>query len=90
MVGDQIFTDVMGGNFARTQTILVEPFHEEKNLFFKIKRAAENIVFRRGEDLSGKKESKESGAKKSVFLSYKRKWSKEKEPKRNFFSYVVY
>ncbi|MBQ3841620.1 MAG: YqeG family HAD IIIA-type phosphatase [Ruminiclostridium sp.] len=55
VVGDQIFTDVMGGNFARTQTILVEPFHEEKNLFFKIKRAAENIVFRRGEDLSGKK-----------------------------------
>ena len=48
VVGDQIFTDVMGGNLARTRTILVEPFHAEKNLFFKIKRAAENIVYRRG------------------------------------------
>ncbi|MBR5090134.1 MAG: YqeG family HAD IIIA-type phosphatase [Ruminiclostridium sp.] len=47
VVGDQIFTDVMGGNFARTQTILVEPFQAENNFFFKIKRAAENIVFRR-------------------------------------------
>ena len=49
VVGDQIFTDVMGGNIARTKTILVEPFHAEKNLFFKIKRAAENIVYRRGD-----------------------------------------
>lgn len=48
VVGDQIFTDVMGGNLARTRTILVEPFHAEKNLFFRIKRAAENIVYRRG------------------------------------------
>ena len=47
VVGDQIFTDVMGGNLARTITILVEPFHMEKNVFFKIKRAAENVVFRR-------------------------------------------
>ena len=29
-VGDQIFTDVMGGNFAKMKTILVEPFHLEK------------------------------------------------------------
>ena len=48
VVGDQIFTDVMGGNLARTRTVLVEPFHAEKNLFFRIKRAAENIVYRRG------------------------------------------
>ena len=49
VVGDQIFTDVMGGNLARTVTILVEPFHPEKNFFFRIKRAAENIVYRRGD-----------------------------------------
>ena len=55
VVGDQIFTDVMGGNIAGAQTILVEPFYEEDNLFFKIKRAAENIVFRRGKDLNGQK-----------------------------------
>lgn len=47
VVGDQIFTDVMGGNLAGTITILVEPFHAEKNIFFKLKRAAENLVFRR-------------------------------------------
>ena len=47
VVGDQIFTDVMGGNFAHLPTILVEPFHMEKGILFKIKRAAESLVFKR-------------------------------------------
>ena len=47
VVGDQIFTDVMGGNLARTITILVEPFHIEKGILFKIKRGCESLVFRR-------------------------------------------
>lgn len=47
VVGDQIFTDVMGGNFAGTRTILVEPFHLEKNVLFKVKRKAESLVFKR-------------------------------------------
>ena len=47
LVGDQIFTDVMGGNFAKMTTILVEPFHLEKGILFKIKRAAEGVVFKR-------------------------------------------
>ena len=47
VVGDQIFTDVMGGNFAKMKTILVEPFHLEKGILFKLKRAAEGIVFKR-------------------------------------------
>ncbi len=50
VVGDQIFTDVMGGNIARMPTILVEPFHPEKNIFFRIKRVAENVVFKRDPD----------------------------------------
>lgn len=50
VVGDQIFTDVMGGNFAKMPTILVEPFHLEKGILFKLKRAAESLVFKR--DLS--------------------------------------
>lgn len=50
VVGDQIFTDVMGGNLAGMPTILVEPFQAEKNVFFKIKRAAEGVVFRRDPD----------------------------------------
>ena len=47
VVGDQIFTDIMGGNFAGTRTILVEPFHLEKGVLFKIKRKAESLVFKR-------------------------------------------
>ena len=47
VVGDQIFTDVMGGNFAGLKTILVEPFHIEKGILFKLKRAAESVVFKR-------------------------------------------
>ena len=47
VVGDQIFTDVMGGNFAKMPTILVEPFHVEKGILFKIKRGAESLVFKR-------------------------------------------
>lgn len=47
VVGDQIFTDVMGGNLAGTRTILVEPFELEKNILFKMKRKAESLVFKR-------------------------------------------
>ncbi len=47
VVGDQIFTDVMGGNFAKIRTILVEPFHLEKGVLFKLKRSAEGLVFKR-------------------------------------------
>ncbi len=47
VVGDQIFTDIMGGNLARTKTVLVEPFHLEKGILFKIKRSAEGVVFKR-------------------------------------------
>ena len=45
LVGDQIFTDVWGGNWAGIQTILVEPVDAlEKNLFFRIKRALEEPI----------------------------------------------
>lgn len=47
VIGDQIFTDIMGGNFAKTRSILVEPFHIEKGILFKLKRSAESVVFKR-------------------------------------------
>ena len=47
MVGDQIFTDVMGGNLAGTRTVLVEPFRVEKGILFKLKRGIESLVFSR-------------------------------------------
>lgn len=45
LVGDQIFTDVWGGNWAGMQTVLVEPVDQlEKNLFFRVKRALERPI----------------------------------------------
>lgn len=47
VVGDQIFTDVMAGNFKGVRTALVEPFHLEKTWTFRLKRRAESLVFHR-------------------------------------------
>lgn len=47
VVGDQIFTDVMGGNFKGVRTVLVEPFHLEKTWTFRLKRKVESLVFKR-------------------------------------------
>lgn len=40
-VGDQLFTDVWGGNRAKMVTILTEPFAEDQTAFIKLKRIAE-------------------------------------------------
>jgi len=44
MVGDQIFTDILGGNMSGIMTILVEPFEikGEGGFFFDLKRKAES------------------------------------------------
>lgn len=47
LVGDQIFTDILGGNLSRVPTILVEPFHMEDKATFKLKRKLESIFFKR-------------------------------------------
>lgn len=47
VVGDQIFTDVMCGNFKGVTSILVEPFHLENKWTFKLKRKLESVVFHR-------------------------------------------
>ena len=41
VVGDQIFTDVLGGNRAGCFTILTEPFDENEFWFVKVKRLFE-------------------------------------------------
>ena len=41
LVGDQIYTDMLGGNCAGMQTALVEPIDTKETLLFKIKRALE-------------------------------------------------
>ncbi len=47
VVGDQIFTDVLAGNFAGMRTVLVEPFHLENKWTFRLKRKIESLVFHR-------------------------------------------
>lgn len=47
MVGDQIFTDILGGNLKGVKTILVEPFHIEKGWLFVAKRGFEKLFFKR-------------------------------------------
>lgn len=47
VVGDQIFTDILGGNRFGAVTILVEPLQPETGLFFRLKRRLELRVLRR-------------------------------------------
>lgn len=46
VVGDQIYTDILGGNLKGMFTILTVPFQEENNTFFKMKRRLEQIHIR--------------------------------------------
>lgn len=47
LVGDQIFTDVIGGNVYGVKTVLVEPFQLEDKPSFRFKRRLESVVFKR-------------------------------------------
>ncbi|HOV41174.1 MAG TPA: YqeG family HAD IIIA-type phosphatase [Oscillospiraceae bacterium] len=38
IVGDQLFTDMLGANIKRIKTIFVFPFEDEKGILFSIKR----------------------------------------------------
>ncbi len=44
IVGDQFFTDIVGGKLRGFKTILVKPLREEKGLFWKIRRSIEKII----------------------------------------------
>ena len=46
VVGDQIFTDVYGGNRAGMFTILVKPIDKREALFVRMKRLPEKLVLR--------------------------------------------
>ncbi len=47
IVGDQIFTDILGGNLAGVKTILVTDITPEDKLSFKIRRRLEKIILSR-------------------------------------------
>ena len=43
-VGDQIFTDVMGGNLAGIRTFLVKPIHPKEEIQIVLKRIPEKLI----------------------------------------------
>ncbi|SFS69499.1 YqeG family HAD IIIA-type phosphatase [Marininema halotolerans] len=46
VIGDQLFTDVLGGNTLGLHTILVVPVSRSEGMFTKFNRVAERLVFR--------------------------------------------
>ena len=44
VVGDQIFTDILGANRCKMFSILVEPIKEKDMLITRIKRPIENFI----------------------------------------------
>ena len=55
LVGDQIYTDMLGGNLAGMITVLVEPIDHKETLFFKLKRKLEMPVINRKRRKDAKK-----------------------------------
>ncbi len=47
IVGDQLFTDTLGGNFVGVQTILLTPIKPETSLRFRSKRRVERFVMKK-------------------------------------------
>ncbi len=46
VVGDQIFTDIMGGNLLGAYTVMTEVYEPESRAFFKFKRACERFIMK--------------------------------------------
>ena len=47
MIGDQIFTDVWGGNRIGVKTVLVTPINKKESVFTKVKRPFGKIILRK-------------------------------------------
>lgn len=47
IVGDQIFTDVMGGNIVGVKTVLLTPIKPETSLRFRMKRKVEAFLIKK-------------------------------------------
>ncbi len=55
VVGDQVFTDILGGNRLGLYTILVTPISEKEFIWTKVMRALERIVLGPNRERAGKK-----------------------------------
>ncbi len=51
LVGDQLFTDVWGGNLLNMKTVLVKPISEVEDGFVKFKRQFERQILKRKKDM---------------------------------------
>lgn len=58
VIGDQIFTDVYGGNKAGMFTILVKPIDKREGMFVRLKRIPEKRILKGFEKASSKKENR--------------------------------
>jgi len=54
VVGDQIFTDILGGNLFGARTVLVEPMEPEKSWPFRLKRRLEHGILENYDKRKGK------------------------------------
>lgn len=61
VIGDQIFTDVYGGNRAGLYTILVKPIHRSESFFVRLKRFPEKLVLARYEKMVKNKKKGNNG-----------------------------
>lgn len=53
VVGDQIFTDIYGGNRCQMMTILVDPVAQKESLLYRVRRQAERWVLSQWEREKG-------------------------------------
>ncbi|WP_159438290.1 YqeG family HAD IIIA-type phosphatase [Massiliimalia massiliensis] len=56
LVGDQVYTDILGGNIKGMFTVLVQPFELEHGMLFRIKRRLEKFHLRKCKLQEGGKE----------------------------------
>ena len=47
MIGDQVFTDIWGGNRFGVKTILVRPINASERMHTKFKRPIEKVILKR-------------------------------------------
>lgn len=50
MIGDQIFTDVWGGNRFGVKTVLVTPINKSESILSKVKRPLEKLILKKYQD----------------------------------------
>ena len=84
-VGDQVFTDVFGGNRASLYTILVRPIHHKEEIQIVLKRYIEKPIlffYKMRDRKKLKKENKQYNKRRLKLLAIKRK-RKEKNPEVN-------